>query len=385
MENQKIIYRKDNKLFFNINVFKEFYIPILFILFFIQQSVYGSKIFNGLGISGLLAIFFIIVFIKNINKIPKTVIFCYSILIAYTFFIVYSKGEDWNNWIISILSLASVGLFININITESQLKKGLIYTGILANIILIIYNFGNYLKGWNSNTVGLLTTIGTLGTVVSYKMQTNKKSKILNMMLVLFSIYMVFLTGNRNSLLVILISFITIILIKAKSWKKYIVLTYLVIALSLPILVVKTTNQVNNIAILNYITSKTEGFFNKDTIFSGREEIWKIGEELTKNSRWIGNGESLYNYLYVHNMYYSVVYFFGIIGYLVYCTYIYNVVKVGLKDASELQIHCILLFIAILFEQIAENTLFTAKLNTFMPYLFLSIAINKRLKEVKGK
>ena len=174
MENQKIIYRKDNKLFFNINVFKEFYIPILFILFFIQQSVYGSKIFNGLGISGLLAIFFIIVFIKNINKIPKTVIFCYSILIAYTFFIVYSKGEDWNNWIISILSLASVGLFININITESQLKKGLIYTGILANIILIIYNFGNYLKGWNSNTVGLLTTIGTLGTVVAYKMQTNK-------------------------------------------------------------------------------------------------------------------------------------------------------------------------------------------------------------------
>lgn len=122
MSNQKIIYKKDDKIMLNIMELKKFYLPILFILFFIQQSVYGQGLFNGLGISGFLAILFFVIYLFKIPKIPKDITIAYFILIFYTF-IITLFGRDWKNWAISIFTLSAIGLFVGMKINQEQLKK----------------------------------------------------------------------------------------------------------------------------------------------------------------------------------------------------------------------------------------------------------------------
>ena len=253
--------------------------------------------------------------------------------------------------------------------------------GIIANIILIIYNYGEFLNGWNSNTIGLLTTIGALGLIISYKLQDTKRKKIINMIFVLFSLFMIVLTDNRNSLLVFVIAFISIIIINSKIWKKKMINIFLLIALLLPIIVATTYDQINNIPALKQLNDLSKEIFQKDTLFSGREEIWNEGQRLIKGNFLFGTGESLYNHIYVHNMYYSVIYFFGITGYILYAVFLYRIIKNAVKSKSNLSTYCVLAFIAIIFEQIAENTLFTADLNVFMPYILLSISINEGMEK----
>ena len=94
-----------------------------------------------------------------------------------------------------------------------------------------------------------------------------------------------------------------------------------------------------------------------------------------------GRGKSLYNYIYAHNMYFSIVYFFGIIGYILYAIFLFSTISETIKNKSFIGKYCVLIFIAILFGQIMENSLFTANSNIFMPYIYISIGLNRMIRE----
>ena len=101
---------------------------------------------------------------------------------------------------------------------------------------------------------------------------------------------------------------------------------------------------------------------------------------------WLfGTGESLYHYIYSHNMYYSVVYMFGIVGYLFFIGLNVAVLETIRKYAAgdKVAVLCTLAYLANMWGQIAENRLFTSDLSTFFPYLLLSIALNRALQNKK--
>ncbi|MEG0873057.1 MAG: O-antigen ligase family protein [Clostridia bacterium] len=366
------------------SIIKIIILPLLFSLFFVGESAFGKNMFNKVGILGILLCIFPIIYLLKIKKIPFQITLSYFLLIIYTFLITIF-GEDYKHWSISILTISSIAIFSQVTFKEEELRKSMLYTGIMGLIILIVYNYTDILSGWNPNSIGIFSLMSILFLLVSIK-AGKKSSKKLTIILLLFSIYQIFLLENRNSLMVLIIAIFALTFINLKKLKKSKIISYAIIGLILPIIFVKGYNLFSQTNLFNEISDTSMSIFGKETLLSGRDSFWIECEELVKNNFWFGKGSSMYKFMYSHNMYYSVVYFFGIIGYILYSFMILKIVSTILKKKNGIITKSLLLiFISILYGQIMENILFTSNENLFMPYLFISLAMSNILEENKDE
>src|SRR5690606_21239367 len=100
--------------------------------------------------------------------------------------------------------------------------------------------------------------------------------------------------------------------------KKYIFrLYYLTVFLS-PLIVSKMIPAIIQSKDYLFLVEFSYKYFGKASIASGREQFWLFVEQLIGESWLLGTGKSIYHIVYPHNLFYSVQYFFGTIGYLLF-------------------------------------------------------------------
>lgn len=359
---------------------KKYYFPILYLLFFIEISSFAENLFNGLGLSFVVSTILILIFICRIRIIPKNIIIGFMMLTAYTI-LMSLIGEDWKNCIITLGNVAALFLLIKSDISMKDWEKSFIYTGIIGIIILYLYDNKLFLVNWNSNTIGMFSCFGIMSFIISYKIARKKMIKIINIFFMIIALLLLLTTDNRNALMIFFIALIGTLLINVDKIKNARIKIYSIISIVAPAFITLGINKISKLSIIEYLTNYSEKIFGKSTLLSGREEIWAICEEYIGNSWLFGKGESLYNYMYAHNMFYSVVYFVGIIGYILYGILMYTVFKFIITKAKEnkdiISYCCLMIFLAIFFGQIMENVLFTSNYNIFIPYLFLSVSIGR--------
>ena len=359
---------------------KIFYLPILFMLFFIGQSGFGKGLFQNMGLDFILLIVFVLIYIRKIKFIPPKVRLTHIVLILYTL-IITIIGEDYKNWFVSIATLSVIAVFVNMDINLEELKFSLLMTSCLGVMVLIIYNYTNLLINLNPNSVGTFASFAILSILLLYKIEKKYTKKILYFLLILLSAYVIFLTKNRNSLLVFFIAFIAVALIPEKKWNNKKIYIFFIIGISASLIIPNIYRFISQSSFISAVTNWVAKISGKNTLLSGRDDFWIYCMNLIEENFIFGRGKSLYNYIYAHNMYFSIVYFFGIIGYILYAIFLFSTISETIKNKSFIGKYCVLIFIAILFGQIMENSLFTANSNIFMPYIYISIGLNRMIRE----
>lgn len=364
--------QKDLKI--NINIF---ILPLLNILMFIVLSSFGQTFSFGIGLSFIFSLMFLLIYVINYKFIPLKINFPFLILLLYTL-IRSLVAMDLYYGIISIGTISSFSLLVNLKMTNDNWKKSFIITSVFSTIVLILYNYKYILVNWNPNSMGIFCSLGMMMSIMALFLEKKKKNKILIFMFCIFQVLQLYLTGCRTSTFIFIISllfsFYYTIVSNNKKSKSFIV--YLILCLSFTLLATQYMKLANS-NYLNWLIEISKNLFNKATLFSDRETIWKICDYLSQDFWFFGCGKSLYHILYAHNMYYSIQYTFGFFGYILFSFFILSTCNYIHKNSnSKLSLISIIIFSSLLLGQITENTMFTSDSSIFMPYLYLSIGIS---------
>ena len=369
----------------NINL-KVFILPIINMLFFIMISSFGQTFLMKIGLSFIGALILMLIFIYNVKKIPIKILLIYILLIAYS--AVFSIGKDnWNFWTISIFTIAASFSTLRLELTDDDWKKSFFITAIFSSTVLLLYENGLFLTNWNPNSIAMFCMIGMMGYIISFNIEKNIKIKLIIFLIMLFSIYMLYITDSRNSVLMYIIAFTSSLFAKKIFKSKILLKIYTIISLTANGIIAVMANTINDLPIMEKILAFSKEIFGKATLFSNREIFWKQCQYYIGNDWLLGTGNSLYEKMYAHNMFYSAIYSYGLIGYIIYIAIIYQIIKFIYKYAREdiVSINSALIFLAIMYGQITENLLFTSDTNVFFAYIFLSIGLSRAIRNKEKK
>lgn len=364
-----------------------FYLLLLNIFMFIVVSNFGQTFLFGTNLSFIFSAMSFTLFLISFNRIPLKISTTYVVLILYSFAITII-GLDFYYWAISLFTLSSVFLFAIIRIKEIDYSKLFFVSSLFSLVLLFFYTNMGFLGNWNPNSMGVFTTYGLLGFIIPWFITRSKKRKIFYFIFILLSIYLIYLTDSRNNIVIYLIAILSIFshnVIKRRLLFRF----YYSIAFLSPFIVGKVVPFITQSTYYDLLLEFSYKYFGKASITSGREQFWLYIERLIGSDWLLGTGKSLYNIIYPHNLFYSVQYFFGTIGYILFLVFLIVIIEFIYKYAHQdkISIGCILLFIAIFFGQVAENVLFTSDTAVYLPYVYLSVGLfrAKYLKDKKFK
>ena len=361
---------------------KIFILPLINIFFFITISSFGQTFLMDIGLSFISSLFLMIIFVYNIKKIPLKILLIYILLIVYT--AILSIGKDnWNFWTISIFTLSASFSTLKFDLKDNEWKISFLLMAMFSNIVLLMYDWGIFLTNWNPNTIAMFTLIGIMGYIIAFYVEKKVKNKILIFTLIAFSSYMLYITDSRNSLLMYLIAFITVLFAKRIFNSKILLKIYAIFSMTANCIIATLANTINDLPVIKNVLSFSKEAFGKSTLFSNREIFWEKCKFYIGDNWILGTGDSLYKYTYAHNMFYSVAYSYGIVGYIIYIIFIYQIVKFIYKYARKdiIATASTLIFLAIMYGQITENLLFTSDTNVFLVYIFLSIGLGRAIRK----
>ncbi|OQP03500.1 hypothetical protein B1690_17585 [Geobacillus sp. 46C-IIa] len=242
--------------------------------------------------------------------------------------------------------------------------------------VIFLYTSIGFLGNWNPNSMSMFTTFGLLGFFIPFFLSNSNKKKMFYFTFILLSIYFVYLTDSRNNIMIFSILLFSILTYKINQ-RKILFRLYYIIAFLSPYIAGKAVSFISESKYYEAILVYSYKYFGKTSLTSGREQFWAYIEKLIGGNWLLGTGKSLYNIIYSHNIFYSVQYFFGAIGYFLYVVFIVFVLEYIYKNAKKdkISMGCVYLFIAIFFGQAAENALFTSDTSYYLPYVYLSIGI----------
>ncbi|MDD3138311.1 MAG: hypothetical protein PHX08_04975 [Lachnospiraceae bacterium] len=238
-------------------------------------------------------------------KIKLFLYLCFSNLLTY---MLYHHTILEYVWLYVLVFLLS-----QFRVSEKQLQKiGLIY-GLLGGAVLWVANFTDFFKGWDGNSVSMISFFSyTIFSATTY----SQKKKALKYIFILYSIlYFVWLevTESRASMLFSIVLLLALLFpeftksaIKSDAARRAWLLTPLLIAVF--VVVIRNTSFVNGLNLWSVVT------FGK-TIFNGRDTIWYNGFQKFGAYFLLGCGDLSGNW---HNSAVTCLIGTGVVGYLVW-------------------------------------------------------------------
>lgn len=217
-------------------------------------------------------------------------------------------------------------------------RKILLNLGIIGLVILFLYsfkynaNYKTYLKvKINPNTLGIFTMFFFM--IVCVLGQFKRKLSYLGVLILLFfSIYSMYNYESRGTT-VALCCFVLMSLVPKKMYNRrvFFILTALLI-------VVGTAFPFVYLAL--YKSGYTVKIFGKP-LFTGREKLWSnmfalMSDDFVKILFGMGSNTVLWEHeLNVHNNFFNIIVNFGVVGYLLYYTFILNQIWNASKYISQ--------------------------------------------------
>ena len=266
-----------------------------------------------------------------------------------------------------------VYIFSQCKITERVINLACWAIGIGGIAILYIYTNSELLLGWNDNSISMVGFFSFL--FFSIQIVLKRKTKFFWFFNIITFIYLYFLfeTECRSGMLFSVLTVVSIYFISftrrlLKSRKNFIIILNIPLIVALLVLLIASNHDLLY-ALDNWSMEK----FDK-TIFNGRNFIWEEALEYFNQSYWMGTGEFLLNY---HNSCIAVLSVFGILGYIYWIRYFYDIYKCLQNFLLDpIIMGCVISFTMIYIQQSVDLGFISTDYN-MIPYMILGIALSR--------
>ena len=270
---------------------------------------------------------------------------------------------------------------------DKQTIQGFYLTFFVSTAVLLLYSNFGFLGNWNPNCMAYLTYLGVAGTAVI--LAENRKNVVV-WVLMGYVFIQLLVTQSRNVMSALVIVIILVLLKKTFSKK----LPYAVISVGAtfyPLIFPFIATSVDNGSpIYSFIKSITENGFEKNSVFSGRNALYPVAEQILDSSllnNIFGFGNPMTKVLAVHNDYYMIRYAYGIIGTLIIGALLIMFFKkayVLIQKGDNITYGCVVVIVGVLFQQASEGWFLATPLIVLMAYVYMAIVI-KRYRMNEGK
>ena len=317
---------------------------------------------------------------KKVGKfrINRRYFYTFGLFALFFVTVVFFHGYGMSslNYLWAYLLIFLIG---KVSVEEKTMRLTSLCFGFLGGFVLVVYNYGNILAGWNSNTIGMLGFNSFLVFLIPYFKTDKTRDKIFLTAVATGYSFLIYPTDSRSCIL-----FATVGILFALSIIPEVMLTgerniifWLLVPLSISIIVV----LVSPTAIAYQLNLWSLEYFQKP-FFNGRDHIWQYGFQSLSQHMITGTGNL--NGGYWHNSAITCLTAFGVIG---FCLWIHSLKAILIQGMNYKQdsivIGSMVAFLLIYIQQSVELGLLALNPN-LMPYMMLGILIG-RIKYLNEK
>ena len=268
-------------------------------------------------------------------------------------------------WVFCLIYLVSK---IEINSTVI-LWTGLIY-GFFGAVILYIYNFGSILKGWNENSIAMLSMHSFFIFIIPFFNNTQFRNKIILLIFTSIFSFLILPTASRSGILFLIIA--TLFALNIIPRRIITAKGNVIVFLFVPLIVAVICLIISKFPIFNALNNWSIKVFDKP-IFNGRDKIWDIGFTMLFNNLLFGCGNLVtYNW---HNSAIHCLTSYGLLGYEFWLMSFYKILTRANNYFSDYIVSgCFISFIILWIQQSVELGLISNSPN-LLPYIILGIML----------
>ena len=270
---------------------------------------------------------------------------------------------------------------------DKQTTKGIYLTFIVSTILLFLYSNFGLLRNWNMNCIAYLLYLGIAG--VAIILAENRKNMLVWFLLVY--VYIQLLVTQSRNVMSALIIVVILVVFKNTFSKKIPYMIMSTFGILYPVIFpLLATNITNESPLYSFVKAITEENFDKTSVFSGRNALYPIAEQMLDSSFFnnvFGFGNPMTNVFSVHNDYYMIRYAYGIIGTVIIAILLVQFFKkayVLIKKGDNITFGCVAVIVGILFQQASEGWFLASPIIILMAFVYMAIVI-KRYRMSEGK
>lgn len=228
----------------------------------------------------------------------------------------------------------------------------------------------------NPNVLARFLLLGIMLSLRQWSLYRNKIVKIIFAINILASLYLMYLSNSRTSLLIAFLTLALSILVKLSQVLPKSLFLSLIIGIPLIILVV-------GLLFMNPI-SEILGRFDFSKLTSGRTDIWDKIFDVDIQGLFFGTGA--FQSLGIHNGYLEMIKYYGVVGFNAWLIYllaiIYRKIQYTIMNITESNLLGLIIVFMFLVYHLAEGALFSFG-NIASIYLWLEIAQLNSCEPVK--
>ena len=269
--------------------------------------------------------------------------------------------------------LLIIYIFSHTKVTNNSMRLAGLAVYILGLAILVIYNYGTQLSGWNENSIAMIGLFSYVIFMAGFYDLRSGWSRFLMLAAGGIMFWLTMATDSRSCLFALIIAMVLAIVMRPAPVflrsKRFIVFLLLI-----PLLVAIITMALSAGGFVDGLNTWSLQRFNKP-IFNGRDELWLTAlRELTEHP-FFGSGDIASNSL--HNTAMACLSGFGVVGYAFWVWSLFVVLKRGQSFISDpIVTGCMTVFLLMNIQQSVELGMFSENPNLLI-YLPLGIMLGR--------
>ena len=284
----------------------------------------------------------------------------------------YLTGNGWEslNYLWAYLIVFLVG---SKTVDETAVKWTGICYAVLGAAILVIYNFGTTLKGWNANSIGIIGLHSFLVFIIAFSKENTKKEKAILVIVTLIFSYLIFPTGSRSGTLFSILTAAFALSILPRRLilgtdKKILTCLFLPLVIAIVVVLISFTPLFEILDVWSLQQTQKH-------IFSGREIIWQDGLKMLFQHLFFGTGKIYSGYW--HNSAIACLTAFGVVGYALWISGFFIILKKARKWITDPVVSgAMISFLALYIQQAVELGIFAPNPN-LLPYVILGVLLGR--------
>jgi len=300
-----------------------------------------------------------------------------SVILFFLISWIYHTYYFWRDYLDYIWVYLIPIVMSRMTVNEKQMNWISLIMGGCGFGVLYLANYTPIFGGWDGNSVSMSCFFGYTVFAVSFSELRERKLWFF----ILFSAFYMILLWTLNSRSAIVFSiFLILCIFSIIPYKKRLDEKRILLFLLCPLLIAIFSVEVIGSAPVQKLLEYLSSFTNKETFFSGRDEIWASGFRIFRKNMIFGTGSFKTRY---HNSAVSCLTGAGGIAYIIWITSLRKVLVSSLPYIEDQYVYGLTLsFIAMWLQQSFELGLVAQQANV-IPFTALGLLL-ARINTLKG-
>ena len=266
----------------------------------------------------------------------------------------------------------------NIRISQRAARLAGLAVLVLGTAVLVIFDYGSELSGWNGNSVAMIGLFSYLLFAAAFWDERSPGRRLLLLLTGGAEFWLILPTDSRSCQAALLIMGLLLLLRTCPGFLRS--PRRMLFALLLPLAVAAGSALLSSSGLAGQLDAWSSRTFRKP-IFNGRDETWRMGFQLLWQHPLFGNGNI--DTLRWHNAALACLVSFGGLGYAFWIAGLYGLLKRGMAYlADPVVCGCMISFLLMHWQQAVELGMMTQNPNLLI-YLPLGLMLG-RIRSLKG-